>query len=84
MKQFHSSYHKNLVSRSMVTRKYSFLLAPLAIEMESQRLVWQTLQEQKKRELEEMNRVLAELGIETPANSVDKKPDHPGETQDCI
>ena len=30
-------------------------------------LAWSMLQEQKRLELEEMNRVLAELGIETPA-----------------
>ena len=31
------------------------------------------LQEQKKRELEEMNRVFAELGIETPEIQTEKK-----------
>ena len=43
-------------------------------------LLW-LLQEQKKRELEEMNRVFAELGIETPQAQADKKTETGGESQ---
>lgn len=41
------------------------------------------LQEQKKIELEEMNRVFAELGIETPSTGTEKKKEAAGKSM-CL